>query len=31
MSDIRTDGWVAMAAAVLVLLSSMWDPPISVG
>jgi hypothetical protein len=26
----RSDGWVAIAAALLVLFSAMWDPRISV-
>lgn len=30
MNSDRTDGWVAIAAALLVLFSAMWDPRISV-
>ena len=26
MNSDRTDGWVAIAAALLVLFSAMWDP-----
>ena len=30
MKKGRNDGWVAIAAALLVLFSAMWDPRISV-
>ena len=30
MNPGGTDGWVAIAAALLVLFSAMWDPRISV-
>lgn len=31
MTKSRTDGWTAIAVALLVLFSAMWDPRISVG
>jgi hypothetical protein len=30
MNNDRIDGWVAIAPALLVLFSAMWDPRISV-
>jgi len=30
MNNGRTQGWAAIAAALLVLLSAMWDPRVSV-
>ena len=30
MNNGRTDGWAAIAAALLVLFTAMWDPRISV-
>jgi len=30
MNTGRTEGWAAIAAALLVLFSAMWDPRISV-
>ena len=30
MNSSRADGWAAIAAAVLVLFSAMWDPRVSV-
>ena len=30
MNNRRTEGWAAIAAALLVLFSAMWDPRVSV-